>query len=160
MMQWKDLNGEERYRVVQMARKGEVPMAQLCQTFGVSRQTLAEAMEKVDRAAMAELEPKSPGRKGPSPEAAALTEAKKAKGDLEKELEHWKMKYEIAMTFVELHRKVLDGEPLPGEEAEGKKRGKRGKHRRTATEPGPDRSGPEMARGTDGRGDGGEGQEP
>ncbi len=156
-MHWKDLSGQERYRVVQMARKGEVPVQELCKTFGVSRTTLGEAMEKADRAAMAELEPKAPGRKGPTPEAAALTEAKKAKDDLEKELEHWKMKYEIAMTFVELHRKVLDGEPLPGEE-EGEKK-KRRKNRRTAAEPGPGRGGPGMAGGADGHHDGGGGEE-
>jgi transposase-like protein len=160
-MQWKDLSGQERYRVVQMARKGEVPIQELCATFGVSRTTLGEAMEKVDRAAMAELEPKAPGRKGPTPETTALTEAKKAKSDLEKQLEHWKMKYEIAMTFVELHRKVLDGEPLPGEEAQGVgEKKKRRKRRTTAAEPGPDRSGPRVAGRDDGRGDGGEGQEP
>lgn len=162
-MQWKALSGEERYRVVQMARKGEVPVQELCTTFGVSRQTLSEAMEKVDQAAMAALEPKVPGRKGPSPEAAALGEAKKATTALAKDLAHWKTKYEIAMTFVELHRKVLDGEPLPGEEDEtagGKKRGKRRKDRRTAAGAGPDRSSPRVAGGPDGHGDGGEGQEP
>ena len=157
-MQWKDLSGEERYRVVQMARKGEVPVQELCETFGVSRQTLSEAMERVDRAAMAELEPKPPGRKGPSPEEAALTMAKQEKTSLEKELEHWKMKYEIAMTFVELHRKVLNGEPLPGEEEGEKKR--RRKNRKSAEEPGPGRSGPGVAGGDDGRSDGGESQEP
>jgi len=160
-MQWKDLSGQERYRVVQMARKGEVPVQELCKTFGVSRTTLSEAMEKVDQAAMTALEPKSPGRKGPSPEAAALVEAKKAKGDLEKDLEHWKTKYEIAMTFVELHRKVLDGEPLPGVEAQGVgEKKKRRKNRRTATEPGVDRSSPRVAGGPDGPRDGGDGQEP
>lgn len=158
-MQWKDLSGEERYRVVQMARKGEVPVQELCATFGVSRQTLSEAMEKADRAAMAALEPKAPGRKGPSPEAAALAEAKKTATTMEKDLAHWKTKYEIAMTFVELHRKVLDGEPLPGEEAAGEKK-KRRKDRRTAAEPGPDRNGLRVAGGTDGHRDGGKGQEP
>lgn len=160
-MQWKDLSGEERYRVVQMARKGEVPVQELCKTFGVSRQTLSEAMEKVDQAAMMALEPKSPGRKGPSPEATALAEAKKTATTMEKDLAHWKTKYEIAMTFVELHRKVLDGEPLPGEEEKGVgEKKKRRKERRTATEPGPDRNGPGMAGEADGHRNGGEGQEP
>jgi transposase-like protein len=158
-MQWKELSGQERYRVVQMARKGEVPVQQLCQTFGVSRQTLSEAMEKVDQAAMAALEPKPPGRKGPGPEKVALTAAKKTTTALAKDLEHWKTKYAIAMTFVELHRKVLNGEPLPGEEAAGEKK-KRRKRRTTATEPGPDRNGPRVAGRDDGRGAGGEGQEP
>lgn len=160
-MLWKDLSGEERYRVVQMARKGEVPIQELCTTFGVSRQTLSEAMEKVDQAAMAALEPKSPGRKGPTPEVAALAEARKATTTLEKDLAHWKTKYEIAMTFVELHRKVLDGEPLPGEEEKGVgEKKKRRKDRRTATESGADRNGPGMAGSDDGHRDGGEGQEP
>lgn len=159
-MLWKDLSGEERYRVVQMARKGEVPIQELCKTFGVSRQTLSEAMEKVDQAAMAALEPKSPGRKGPSPEAAALGQAKKATTALEKDLEHWKTKYEIAMTFVELHRKVLDGEPLPGEEEKGVgEKKKRRQGRTTAAGAGPDRNGPGMAGEADGHRDGGEGQE-
>ena len=116
-MKWKDLSGEERYRVVQMARRGEVPVGELCRTFGVSRQTLKTAMEKVDQAAMEALTPKSPGRKGQSAEEAELSAMKKEKALLEKDLDHWKQKYEIAMTFVDLHRKVLNGEELPGEEA-------------------------------------------
>jgi transposase-like protein len=156
-MKWKDLSGEERYRVVQMARKGEMPIRELCRTFGVSRQTLNEAMEKADLAAMAELEPKPPGRKGPTPEKAALTEAKKEKSSLEKELDLWKTKYEIAMTFVELQRKVLNGEPLPGEEgsAVGKKKGWEREWVRTASrEPPADRTDPDLAGSADGPGDG------
>lgn len=160
-MKWKDLSGEERYRVVQMARKGEVPIQELCTTFGVSRQTLNEAMEKVDRAAMAELEPKPPGRKGPTPEKAALTEAKKEKSSLEKELELWKTKYEIAMTFVELHRKVLDGEALPGETEAGEKKGPgRGRKRKNTAGSSVDRTGTEVAEDADGPGDGNDPGEP
>jgi transposase-like protein len=128
-MKWKDLSGEERYRVVQMARKGEVPVGELCRTFGVSRQTLKTAMEKVDLAAMEALEPKSPGRKGKSKEQAQAEAMREEKDTLEKELDRWKQKYEIAMTFVELHRKVLNGEELPGE-AEEKPSGKKKKRRR------------------------------
>ena len=42
---WTQLTGQERYRVVTLARKGEVTVSQLCKTFGVSRQTLYRAME-------------------------------------------------------------------------------------------------------------------
>jgi len=154
-MKWKDLSGEERYRVVQMARKGEMPIQELCKTFGVSRQTLSEAMEKVDRAAMAELEPKPPGRKGPTPEQAALTAAEREKSSLEKELDLWKTKYEIAMTFVELHRKVLDGEALPGETEAGEKKGpRRGRKRTNAEGSREDRTDAELAGDVDGEGDG------
>ena len=62
-LQWKELSGEERYRVVEMARKGEVPIRELCKTFGVSRQTLYRAMEAADRASAEALEPKRRGRK-------------------------------------------------------------------------------------------------
>jgi len=132
-MKWKDLSGEERYRVVQMARKGEVPVKELCKTFGVSRQSLKIAMEKVDQAAMEALEPKSPGRKGKSKEQARAEAMKLKKDSLERELDRWKQKYEIAMTFVDLHRKLLNGEDLPGEEEEEqeepKSLGKKKKHR-------------------------------
>lgn len=133
-MKWKDLSGEERYRVVQMARKGEVPVGELCKTFGVSRQTLKTAMEKVDLASMEALTPRSPGRKGKSKEQAQADAMKEEKDTLEKELDRWKQKYEIAMTFVALHRKLLNGEDLPGEEAPAsskKKKRRRLKKRRT-----------------------------
>lgn len=142
-MRWKDLSGEERYRVVQMARSGEVPVVELCRTFGVSRQSLKQAMEKVDRAAMEALTPKLPGRKGKSPEEAELSAMIKEKALLEKDLTHWKQKYEIAMTFVELHRKLLNGEELPGEEAppsRKKKKRRRLKKPKPSTMSGPGRS--------------------
>lgn len=122
-MKWKDLSGEERYRIVEMARKGEVPVKQLCRTFGMSRQTLNVAMEKADRAAMEALEPKKAGRKGRSKEQIDITKLNKQKNLIEKDLDHWKQKYDIAMTFVDLHRKILDGQNLPGEEkGQGKKK--------------------------------------
>ena len=48
-----------------------------------------------------------------------------SKSDLEKELERWKQKYELARTFLELQRKLERGENLPGEEdpAGGKRQG-------------------------------------
>jgi transposase-like protein len=52
LMKWKELNGEGRYRVVQMAREGKVPIKALCRSFGVSRQSLKTAVDKADRAAM------------------------------------------------------------------------------------------------------------
>jgi transposase-like protein len=140
-MKWKDLSGEERYRVVQMARKGEVPVKELCKTFGVSRQSLKVAMEKVDLAAMEALEPKSPGRKGRTQEQTQISAMKKEKTSLEKEVGHWKMKYEIAMTFVDLHKKILNGEPL-GEEDEEESSGKKKKRRRLKKPKRPQATGP------------------
>jgi transposase-like protein len=105
-LKWKELSGQERYRVVMLARKGEVPVGELCKSFGVSRQTLYRAMEAADQAAMEALEPKRRGRK-PTPvsevEAKELTTSNTS---LKKELEHWKTKYEVAKTFIELERQL------------------------------------------------------
>jgi transposase-like protein len=149
---WKDLSGEERYRVVEMARKHQMPIKELCRTFGVSRQTLNAAMEKVDQAAMDALEPKSPGRKGQSKEQSQIANMKKEKLLLEKDLETWKQKYEIAMTFADIHRKLLNGEPLPGEVEEGKKRRGR-KRKKSPGRDGQERTGTQMENRTDGPGD-------
>lgn len=155
-MKWKDLSGEERYRVVQMARSGDVPIKELCRTFGVSRQTLKNAMEKADLAAMEALMPRSPGRRGKSKEEAEADSVKKENASLEKELAQWKQKYEIAMTFVDLQRKALDGEPLPGEEeTPRKKKKKRRLRKRTVTRTsGAGRTTAAVADPDDGGGDG------
>jgi len=158
-MKWKDLSGEERYRVVEIARKGETPIGEICKTFGVSRQTLNTAIEKADRGAMEALAPKNPGRKGRSPEELSILNIKKEKAVMAKELATWKQKYEIAMTFVDLQRRALDGEPLPGEKTKSprkKTKRKRLKKKRPSQKPGPDRTTAKMAKTTDGGGDGGE----
>ena len=82
-MKWKDLNGEARYRVVQMVREGKVSIKALCRSFGVSRQSLRTAVDKADQAAMEALTPKSPGRKSKSKEQA---EVEAMKGPLEAEV--------------------------------------------------------------------------
>ena len=162
-MKWKDLSGEERYRVVEMARKGDVPMAELCRSFGMSRQTLKTAMEKADQAAMEALVPQSPGRKGKSKERIEADSLKREKASLEKELDRWKQKYEIAMTFVDLHKKLLNDEPLPGEEEDypppkrkGKKKKRRLRNPKTSRSYGSDRTTEIMAESPDRGGDGSE----
>jgi transposase-like protein len=124
-MKWKELNGEARYRVVQMAREGKVPIKTLCRSFGVSRQSLKIAMDKADQAAMEALIPKSPGRKGKSKEQAKAEAMSQEKASLEKELDRWKQKYEIAMTFVDIHKKLLKGEELSGKQQKPKRPGKK-----------------------------------
>jgi len=124
-MKWKELNGEARYRVVQMAREGKVPIKTLCRSFGVSRQSLKTAMDKADQAAMEALTPKSPGRKGKSKEQAESEAVKQEKASLEKELDHWKQKYEVAMTFVDIHKKLLNREELPEKRGKSKRPGKK-----------------------------------
>lgn len=124
-MKWKDLNGEARYRVVQMAREGKVPIKALCRSFGVSRQSLKTATDKADQAAMEALTPKSAGRKGKSKEQAEAEAVKKEKASLDKELDRWKQKYEIAMTFVDIHKKLLNGEELSEKRQKPKRPGKK-----------------------------------
>lgn len=125
-MKWKELGGEERYRVLDLARQGEMTIKQICQTFGVSRQALSRAMERADRASVEALEPQKPGKKPRPVQQVEIEQLAASKSDLEKELEHWKQKYEVAKTFLELQRKLERGERLPGEEAPsgGKNRGR------------------------------------
>jgi transposase-like protein len=154
-MKWKDLNGEARYSVVQMAREGKIPIKALCRSFGVSRQTLKTAMDKSDQAAREALTPKSPGRKGKSKEQAKTEAVKKEKDLLEKELDRWKQKYEIAMTFVQIHKKLLNREVLSEEPQEPKRPGGKKKHKgirnpRSAKTVGSDRTGTRVGPNGDG----------
>ena len=105
-MRWKDMTGEERYRVVEMARRGERPLVEICRTFEVSRQSLHKAMERVSQAAAKALEPQSPGRKSKSQEQLQIGELMKTTTGLEKKVEHWKMRYEVAQAFIDLSREA------------------------------------------------------
>jgi len=126
-MKWKELSGEERYRVVEMARKGEVPQKEICETFGVSRQTLYRAMHKADEASAEALEPQLPGRKAKSQDEEAMAELSGQVDELQKDLEHWKTKYEIAKAFLELERKYDRGEPLDSTPSGARKKKRRRK---------------------------------
>jgi len=127
-MKWKDLNGEERYRVVEMARKREVSIKELCETFGVSRQTLNRAVKIAEEAATQALEPKSPGRKIKTLNEQEITELSGQVEGLNKELEHWKTKYEVAEAFLDLARRYDRGETL--ETPSGVRKKKRRKKKR------------------------------
>jgi len=114
-MKWKELSGEERYRVVELARTGKVKIRELCKSFGVSRQTLYRAIEAVEQAAMAALEPKRSGRKPKPPERVKVVHLEDEKIRLEKELSEMKTRYEVTRTILDLERKLDRGESLPGE---------------------------------------------
>jgi transposase len=109
-----------------------MPLKQICETFGVSRQVLSRAMEKADRASVEALSPQRPGKKPRGREEVEILELASEKATLEKELEHWKQKYEVARTFLELERKLERGQKLPGEQgpAEKKTLGKAGRRRK------------------------------
>jgi len=116
-MKWKDLNGEARYRVVQMVREGKVSIKALCRSFGVSRQSLRTAVDRADQAAMEALTPKSPGRKGKSKEQAEVEAMKQEKATLEKELDRWKQKGQKSKRPGKKQRRKCLGNPRSTERA-------------------------------------------
>jgi transposase-like protein len=142
-MKWKDMTGEERYRVVEMAQKGEQPLAEICRTFEVSRQTLHKAMAQVSLAAVQALEPQRPGRKGRSREELRIGELTKKTTGLEKEVNHWKRRYEVAQAFIDLSREA--------EQKEMRSRRQKKKRRRPAQEVSRTRSAGSVADLDDGR---------
>ena len=142
-MKWKDMTGEERYRVVEMAQKGGQPLAEICRTFEVSRQTLHKAMAQVSLAAVQALEPQRPGRKGRSREELRIGELTKKTTGLEKEVNHWKMRYEVAQAFIDLSREA--------EQKEMRSRRQKKKRRRPAQEVSRTRSAGSVADLDDGR---------
>jgi len=126
-----------------------MPVKQICETFGVSRQVLNRAMEKADRASVEALEPQKPGKKPKAPQAVEIQQLAAKKTGLEKELEHWKQKYEVARTFLELERKLERGQRLPGEQGPQEKKTP-GKDRRTRKKTGSTPTGPSGHRGEPG----------
>lgn len=114
-MRWQDLNGRERYRVIELLRKQEVPATELCKTFGVSRQTLYRAATAVDQAALAALTPKRRGRKPETLSRQQVRQLERQQKKLEQRLERMSQRYEIAQALLDLQRQAERGERLPGE---------------------------------------------
>ena len=152
-LRWQDLSGEERYRVIELLRKGEVSVKELCRTFGVSRQTLYRAAEAADQASVAALNPKRRGRKPESANQKQLSQLKSEKKDIQKNLERMSQKYEIAQALLDLQRKAERGERLPGE-----KKTRRSKRRPTQSGAGATGTKTAMANSDDGRGAGSDGR--
>ena len=114
-LRWKDLDGQERYRVVELIRKGEVPIQDLSQTFKVSRQTLHRAVAAADQAAVEALTSKQRGRKPEPATHKQVKELARQNCRLEKDLRQMSQRYEVAKALLELQRKAERGERLPGE---------------------------------------------
>lgn len=154
-MKWKEMTGPERCRVVEMARRGEKSLKEICETFGVSRQALSKAMEKVSQAATEALEPKRSGRKAKSQAEKKVAELSQRATSLEKDVQHWKTRFEVAQAFIDLSREQERRERVQGKK---KKRYKTSQ----GTTGSVDRSGKtaRLATVDDGRGAGNPEQEP
>lgn len=157
MASWKEMSGEERYRVVELAQSGTVSMNKLCETFAVTRQMLGRVVEKAKEGARAALEPQRPGRKGKGEEDQRITELSKKQSSLEKEVSHWKMRYEVAQAYIDLMRQQ-GREEVPEAMSDQKKprRKRRGSSGKLLAR----RDGPVLSVVDDGAGVGGHGGEP
>ena len=114
-LKWKNLDGQQKYKVVELARKKETSVTELCKTFGVSRQTLYRAMDMADTAATEALSPKPKGRPRTSPTQKEIQELHERNKELEQSLKRQMMKNQVAMALLDLHRKADRDEKLPGE---------------------------------------------
>jgi len=121
---WQDLTGEARWEVIEQARRGEIPVKELCRSLGISRQTLYRAMEAADQAAKEALAPRPPGRRKKPVTETQVESLQQDLADREKELARWRQKYEVTRTLLSLERKLAQGEPLPGEERKKRQRRK------------------------------------
>ena len=122
-LKWRDLDGQQKYEVVELARKQGVQVKELCQAFGVSRQTLYRAMEVADKAAIEALSPKPKGRPPvplPQKDIQALRVRNK---ELEQDLKRQKLKNEVAQALLDLQRKADRGQKLTGGKKTGRKPG-------------------------------------
>lgn len=114
-MKWQEMDGRERYRVVELAMKG-VELSKLSREFGVSRQVLHRAMKRAEQAVREALESQRPGRKPRPEEEQRVRALEKEKAELTKENGRLKTRYEVAQAYIDLMRKLERGEILPGEE--------------------------------------------
>ena len=114
-LKWQDLDGEQRYRAIELLRSGKVEIKGLCRTFGVSRQTLYRAAEAADKASVDALTPKPRGRKPQPKSRKQIQDLEQQARTLQKDLERMSQKYEIAQALLDLQRKAERGERLPGE---------------------------------------------
>ena len=114
-LKWRDLDGRQKYEVVELARRRGMAITELCKTFGVSRQTLYRAMEAADKAAIEALSPKPKGRPPVAPSQKEMQALQSRNKALEQDLKQQKLKSEVAQALLDLQRKMDRGETLPGE---------------------------------------------
>jgi transposase-like protein len=115
MLKWKNLDGQQKYEIVELARKQGTQVQEVCKTFGISRQTLYRAMEAADKAAIEALSPKPKGRPPVQPSQREIEALQNRNKELEQDLKQQKLKNQVAQALLELQRKADRGQTLPGE---------------------------------------------
>jgi hypothetical protein len=121
-MKWQDLDAGQRYEMLQMIRLGKTTVPHLAETLSVTKATLYEALKAAEEAAKAALVPGRPGRK-PRPEAEVqVSDLLEEKAKLEKLVQEWQTKYEVAKTLLDFERLVDSGGALPGEKKRRRRR--------------------------------------
>jgi len=121
MLQWKDLGGQQKYEIVELARKQGTQVQEVCKTFGISRQTLYRAMEAADTGAIEALSPKPKGRPPVLPSQKQIEALQTRNKELEQDLKQQKLKTRVAHALLELQRKADRGQRLPGEKKTNRK---------------------------------------
>ena len=114
-LRWRDLDGQQKYEIVELARKPGTEVQELCRTFGISRQTLYRAMEAADKAAIEALSPKPKGRPPVPVSRKEIQSLRTRNKELEQDLKRQKLKNEVAQALLDLQRKADRGQQLPGE---------------------------------------------
>ena len=118
---WRNLDGHQKYEVVELARRQGLPVTELCLTFGVSRQTLYRAMETADQAAIEALSPKPKGRPPVPMSQKEILALRTQNKELEQDLKRQKLKNEVAQALLDLQRKAERGQRLAGEKKPGRR---------------------------------------
>ena len=122
-LKWKDLDGAQKYKVVELAKKPETSVTDLCRTFGVSRQTLYRAMDLTDKAATAALTAKRKGRPPIPVMEKDLQVLHVRNKQLESDLKQEKLKNQVAQALLDLHRKAERQQRLLSGKKTGRKQG-------------------------------------
>ena len=121
MLEWKNLDGQQKYEIVELARKPETSVTDLCKTFQISRKTLYRAMDIADAAAAAALTAKPKGRPPNPVMQKEVKDLHVRNRKLESDLKRERLKNEVAQALLELHRKVDRQERLSsGKKTRGK----------------------------------------
>jgi len=143
MRTWKEMNSEQRYKIVEMVKDGVMSMKEICEMCSVSRTTLNKAVDTVEQAAMEALEPKSPGRRKKE-ENPLITQLTKENESLKKKAKDWEAKFRFMEAYNDVMSKPTEkqrtkrAEQLLTEEERRQRRNKKKRLRKKKSKPAAD----------------------